>query len=534
MSEIECIPLGIGQNGEGVCLDLRLGHYHFLLDCGLKDLSSLKALSKHHTWSGVFCSHAHADHSRGIPELQAISPDLRIFTTEVTACLLPLTSPNTSILSSIFPFLSPLKYGETSEIEPNLFIKLLPAGHLPGAASIWLTYAGDRDYNVLYTGDFLISNSRLVQGLKLEQFRGSNLDVLIIEGSFGTIKHPHRRTQEHNLIQQINQAIALGYSVLFPVPKVGIGQEILMLLRSHHAFTGKDLDIWIDAGIGKGCDLYMELLSYLPSSVQNFSQHQSLFWDNRICPRIQPLELINSSQSPSIILVDRDTDWQDNPNLAFNLRDNPYLIFIPDRETKLKTELIEKNISFVTYLLAEHCDVAGTTQLIHNLKPQHIVFMHGDSNYLADLANLDELSNKYHIHCPAIGIPLELPLRDSFHLLNHGSNLNQLSPYTGELAELNSAIMLTLPIEVTSDSRWFNFSDTGLIEAKWQGEDLLIRGVTQRELLNEQSEENDIASCQSCRFYIGQRCLNRSSPLSGLKVSFDGYCLRFEKIPQEY
>jgi hypothetical protein len=345
----------------------------------------------------------------------------------------------------------------------------------------------------------------------------------------GTIKHPHRRTQEHNLIEQINQAIALGYSVLFPLPKVGIGQEILMLLRIHHAFTGKDIDIWIDAGIGTGCDLYVELLSYLPSSVQNFSHHQSLFWDNRICPRIQPLEQINQSQSPAIILVDRDTDWQNNPNLGHN----PYLIFIPDRETELITELTEKNISFIPYLLAEHCDVAGTTQLIHNLKPQHVVFMHGDSNYLADLANLDELRNKYHIHCPEIGIPLELPLRDSFYLLNHGSNPNEFSPYPGELSELNSAIMLTLPIEVTSDSRWFNFSDTGLIEAKWQGEDLLIRGITQRELLNVQSEENPILSCQSCRFYIGQRCLNRSSPLSGLKVSCDGYCLGFEKIPQE-
>lgn len=519
MSELECIPLGIGQNGEGVCLDLRLGQYHFLLDCGLKDLSALEALSKHRTWSGVFCSHAHADHCRGILKLQTLISDLRIFTTEVTAHLLPFT---------ISIPISPLKFEEIIEIEPNLFIKLLPAGHLPGAASIWLTYVGDREYNVLYTGDFFSSNSRLVQGLRMEQFRGSSLDVLIIEGSFGTIKHPHRRTQEHNFIQQIEKAIASGYSVLFPVPKVGIGQEILTLLRSHHAFTGKDLDIWIDAGIGEGCDLYMELLSHLPLSVQNFSRHQSLFWDDRISPRIQPIELIDDSLSPCIILVDIDTDWIHHPNLGMHA----YQIFLPDRAIELKKELIARNYPFVTYLLAEHCDVAGTTQLIHNLKPQHVVFMHGDSNYLADLASLEELSSKYHIHCPAIGIPLDLPLGDSFDSLQ-GSSSHQLLPYAGDLAELNSAIMLTLPIEVTNDSRWFNFSDTGLIEAKWQGEDLLIRGITQRELLNTQSGESDMA-CQSCRFYINQRCLNRSSPLSGLKVSSDGYCLGFEKIPQEY
>jgi Cft2 family RNA processing exonuclease len=521
MSELECLPLGIGQDGEGVCLDLRLGQYHFLLDCGLKDLSPLVALSKHHTWSGLFCSHAHADHCQGIAELQAIAPDLPIFMTEVTSHLTSLTcvQPSTSIS---------LDWEQTLEIEPNLFIKLLPAGHIPGAASIWLTYSSDRDYNVLYTGDFLISNSRLVQGLKLDRFRGSVLDVLIIEGSFGTVKHPHRRVQEHNLVQQIEEAIARGYSILFPVPKVGIGQEILMLLRSHHAFTGKDLDIWIDAGVGTGCDLYLELLDYLPTSVQNFSQHQSLFWDDRISPRIQSLEFIDRSH-PSIILIDRDTEWLHNPNLQ-----NPYLIFIPDREVELKTELEDRNIPFTTYLLAEHCDVAGTTQLIHNLKPQHVVFVHGNSNYLTDLANLDELSNKYHIHCPAIGIPLELPVGESFHSLNQASNQrHQLSSYAGELAELDSAVMLTLPEEVTSDPRWFNFSDTGLIEARWQGEDLVIRGITQRELLNTQSEDQGTPSCGTCRFYAGQ-CLNRESPLLGLKVSSDGYCFGFEKIPQEF
>jgi Cft2 family RNA processing exonuclease len=525
MSELECLPLGIGQDGEGVCLDLRLGHYHFLLDCGLKNLSTLETLAKHQTWTGLFCSHAHADHCRGIAKLQAIAPSIPIFTTEVTAHLLQLACKQTSpLLRSIVP----LDGGETVEIAPNLSIKLLPSGHLPGAASIWLTYTGgDRNYNVLYTGDFLISNSRLVQGLRLDQFRGSNLDVLIIEGSFGTIKHPHRRHQEHTLVQQIQQAIARGYSIVFPVPKVGIGQEILMLLRSHHAFTGKDLDIWVDAGVGVGCDLYMELLTYLPTSVQNFSQHQSLFWDDRISPRIQSIELIQKSQLPAIIFVDQDTDWLYNSSLEVN----PYLVFIPVQKTELITELTDQDIPFSTYLLAEHCDISGTTQLIHNLKPQHIVFMHGDSSYLADLANLEELSNRYHIHCPEIGIPLDLPVGESFHIPHQRQN--QFSPYSGELAELNSAIMLTLPVEVTSDHRWFNFADTGLIEARWQGEDLLIRGISQRELLNGQSEEQGIPSCNICRFYSGQRCLNRESPLSGLKVSADGCCMGFEKIPEE-
>lgn len=517
MAELECFPLGIGQDGEGVCLDLRLGQHHLLLDCGLKDISSLQALAKHHTWAGVFCSHAHADHSRSLEALQAIAPDVPIFMTAVTSHLL------SDSLASIYP----LGWGETIEIAPNLWIKLLPAGHLPGAASILISYSGDRNYNILYTGDFLISNSRLVQGLRLEEFRDMNVDVLILEGSLGTNKFPHRRIQEHNLIAQINQAITKGYSVLFPVPKLGIAQEILMLLRSHHDFTGKDIDIWIDEAIGIGCDLYMELLSYLPLSVQNFSQHQSLFWDTRICPRVRPLGVISQfllSSTPAIIFVDRDTDWSEYLGM------DTYQIFLPEQAIELKKELTQQNHPFTSYLLAQHCDVSGTTQLIHNLKPQHVVLMHGNADYLADLANLEELSNRYHIHCPAIARTLEFPLGDTFHI----SRPNSLTPYSGELSELNSGVMLTLPVEITNDPRWFGFADTGLITAKWQGEDLLIKGISQRELLNIATTDQGISqTCQSCRFFSGIRCLNQESPLAGLKVSSDGYCFGFEGIPLE-
>jgi len=64
--------------------------------------------------------------------------------------------------------------------------------------------------------------------------------VLIIEGSYGTARHP-QRSQENQLAERINRAIAASYSVLLPTPTLGLGQEILMLLRSHHNFTGRDL-----------------------------------------------------------------------------------------------------------------------------------------------------------------------------------------------------------------------------------------------------------------------------------------------------
>jgi Cft2 family RNA processing exonuclease len=546
VTELECLPIASGQNGEGVCLQVRLGPYLFLLDCGLTDLSGFSkagldlALDPDGAppWVGIFCSHAHSDHGRGLQGLHAIAPDLPIYVSEVTARLLPLAWSDRSIDAS--KLCIPMAWHKEYEIKPNLFAKLLPSGHLPGAASLYLNYiAKDRNYSILYTGDFFLSNSRLVESLRLEEFRGLAPDVLIIEGSYGTIRNPHRRHQENQLATKILEAIALGQSVILPVSRIGIGQEILMLLRSHHQFTGKDIDIWVDAEIALGCDLYLDLLPYLPSAVRNFAQHQELFWDQKVRPRVGRIESIAQlGAKPCVLLVDKHSEWTEwlggGNRTELDSHSRPWLILLPESQNHgaqiLNSGFTHPSARIEPYLLADHSDVLGTTQLIHTLKPQHIVFVHGSSNYLADLANLDELRNRYHVHCPPSGKRLELEVGESFHAVaaireDESSNIH---PYEGELAEVDSAVVLTLPAEITADSRWLHFADTGLVEARWQGESLIIRGISQRELLSDEFVSGEsLPACGNCQFYRGQRCLNLDSPLSGLKVSRDGYCLAF-------
>ncbi len=533
MAELECLPLGVGQHGEGICLQVRLGPYWLLLDGGLKDLSGLIAMGESIHWVGLLCSHAHSDHGRSIQTLHVIAPDLPIYTSEVTARLLPLTWSERPLVKA--EFCIPLDWGIPYQIQPDLTIQILPTGHLPGAASFLISYeATDRTYTILYTGDFFLSKSRLAEGLPLDDFRGLSPDVLIIEGSFGTAHHPHRRKQENQLVAGIMQAIAANRSVLLPVTKLGMGQEILMLLRSHHQSTGKDIDIWVDRGIGLGCDLYLEILNYLPSSVQNFAQHQPLFWDRKVRPRVGHLENANleSNSKPCVVLVDEDTDWYS----WLSKTSIDWLVFVnEDTGRSVLPEIANDSdrILWHQYLLAEHSDVAGTNQLIHNLKPQHIIFMHGSASNLLDLANLDELSSRYHVHCASVGKKIELPVGESLQFItarDERSSIEFLSPYEGELAELDSTIMLTLPAEITEDPRWQNFADTGLVEARWQGEHLLIRGISQRELLNAEaaSSNTNERSCGNCQFYKNQHCQNRESPLRWLRVSIDGYCPAFK------
>ncbi|MDB9311523.1 MBL fold metallo-hydrolase [Spirulina sp. CS-785/01] len=530
-SPIACFPYGVGQEGDGMCLLVKMGKYRILLDCGLSDLSPLLAESTPPA-DLVFCSHAHSDHAKGLLPLHEQFPELPIYGSEATAKLLPLNWPDwpsEADFCQTLPWRSPVAFFD------DLHAQLFPAGHLPGAAAILLTYTGlDRAYTLLYTGDFFLSNSRLVEGLSLESLRGSSPDVLIVEASYGTARHPRRRQLEKQLMEKIDRAIAQRHSVLLPVPPLGMAQEILMLLRSHHQFTGRDLDIWVADRVATTCNQYLDLLPHLPASVQNFARHQALFWDEQVFPRVRRLPDNDPNaidQFPCIVLTEKSGQWQQ----YCQAHPSPWMVLWPEypgHNHRQEPDLspLDATVQLDSYLLTEHSDGRNTTQLIHNIRPQHVVFVHGTPAYVVDLTSLEELQNRYQLHSPASGTLVELPIGDRFVQPAAPKD----SHYEGEVHEIGQKIEITLPQSIAQTPRWQNFADTGLVEARWQGEELVLRGLSQRELLKQSNAaklQAELECCGNCLYQRGDRCSNPASPLYGFKVTPEGYCPVFE--PQE-
>ena len=69
------------------------------------------------------------------------------------------------------------------------------------------------------------------------------------------------------------------------------------------------------------------------------------------------------------------------------------------------------------------------------------------------------------------------------------------------------------------------------MEARWQGEDLIVRGLSPKELISQTHNpynSYDIDCCSICKYQRKQRCWNQASPLYNFKVTLEGYCPAFE------
>ncbi|MBU6230288.1 MAG: MBL fold metallo-hydrolase [Cyanobacteria bacterium REEB459] len=548
MSPLVCMPFAVGHGQEGLCLELGIGPYRIMLDCGLTNLQALKTASDgRNTLDLLFCSHAHPDHTAGMLEFHRLFPEVPIYGSEATTQLLALSwpdQPEAVDLCQAIPWHTPLQLAE------DLTMQIWPAGHLPGAACALFTYRSpERLYRVFYTGDFFMSNSRLVDGLPLEVLRGLRPDVLIVEGTAGTACHPHRRQQENQLATTIGELRQQGRSLLLPVPTLGLGQELVMLLRSHHHFTGEDLTVWVEDRVAAGCDAYLELLAHLPGSVQNFARHQPLFWDERILPRIRRLigaEQLDDSH-PCIVIADQAAD----PSAYCRTLTQPWSVLLPEAwaadlalavlsnpglDCDLPLEWLQSlapdlelgRVQLETYDLATHSDRLGTTQLIHNLRPQHVVLIHGHPTHLADLAALEELQTRYHLHLPTAGKFLEFPLGDRF--------LQPPAPepvFAVAITEGDDYLQLQLPAAMTADRRWRRLTDSGLVQVRWQGDDLVLKGIRQEDRLRSRAMDPSrefSQTCHHCRHLSQGHCHSPSSPLYGKQVSPEGSCQAFEQL----
>ncbi|UCH57552.1 MAG: MBL fold metallo-hydrolase [Candidatus Bathyarchaeota archaeon] len=224
----------VGRNA--VLLDT--GEANLLLDYGVKigEKPQFPGHIRARDLDGILVSHAHLDHSGGVPQFY-LGEGKPFFATSVTTEVMRVLLRDMIKLSGYWlPFeyiefeemlrqRRDLGYGQPVKLK-NVEFKLANAGHIPGSAMIELNTGGKR---VLYTGDLNTGTTRLVHGAKIPRQR---LDAVVIESTYASTDHPDRGELEVSFVEAIKEVLRSEGKVLVPAFAVGRSQEMLSVMNA--------------------------------------------------------------------------------------------------------------------------------------------------------------------------------------------------------------------------------------------------------------------------------------------------------------
>lgn len=186
----------------------------------------------------IILSHSHLDHSGAVPifYVQGKKP---LYTNRLTSELNQLLISDFIHLSSYY---LPFEYLELKSMVNNsihldfeteqkvgdISFRFKNAGHIPGSVQPLIEAEGKR---VLFTGDFNITETRLLEGAKMDY---GDLDAVITESTYATEEHTTRPELERNFVAECTEVAERGGIVLVPAFGVGRSQELACVLAAHH------------------------------------------------------------------------------------------------------------------------------------------------------------------------------------------------------------------------------------------------------------------------------------------------------------
>jgi Cft2 family RNA processing exonuclease/dsRNA-specific ribonuclease len=397
-----------------------VGGTALVVDCGVRysgpsalpDLAPLADAAV----DAVLVTHAHMDHSGGLPVISEACPGAPVLATPPTIDLvaillqdalrlmngpereaeLPLYSERQ--VERLLASFVPVKYHQPIRVK-DIEVRWLPASHILGAAMIHLrTPVG----TVLFTGDYSISAQQSVPALGRPDFQA---DLVISEATYGERLHEDRNAAEERLLSQIREVIAGGGRVLVPAFAVGRAQEILLILkRAQRNGTLPEVPVFVDGMVRAVCAVYGKhepyVSRYLAHEIRRASHP---FYTDTIQPITRPEERNRALATGAGIIVASSGMLAGGPSVAYaqalvrNPQDAVLLTGYQDEESpgralldlagaegpkelRLGQATLPVACRFGTYGLSAHADRMQMVSFIEALEPRTVVLVHGDES----------------------------------------------------------------------------------------------------------------------------------------------------------
>ncbi|MCS6795761.1 MAG: MBL fold metallo-hydrolase [Raineya sp.] len=325
---------------------LEIDDYKLLIDCGLDFEKPKEASTESQYYQSLFpfepslinavvLTHAHIDHSGNLPNLVREGFEGQIIATSATQKLTYLLLHDSATLyqkkikknhkksiqyGSNLPqsewFLPkhvedtdehffPLQFNRRFAITKDIYVTLIPTGHLLGAANVFIEARENGIWKkILFSGDIGRKNYPLLPDPETPP----QADYLICETTYGNRLHQQHLPPEEELFQIIQQTcVEIPGRLIIPAFSVGRTQALLYTL--HKLSVQKRLPpikIFSDSPLAhQSTKTYEHYLSLLNAEAQAFyAEHKSLFdFENLIFVEdLRTSKQISNYSEPCIII----------------------------------------------------------------------------------------------------------------------------------------------------------------------------------------------------------------------------------------
>jgi len=307
-----------------------------------------------------------------------------------------------------------LKYGETTDIAPDMRLTFQNAGHILGSA-VCHFHVGDGLYNIAFTSDMKFERTWLFNAT-VNKF--PRLETLVMESTYGGYRdiQPSRTDAANQLKGIIERSLAKKGKIVIPVFAVGRSQEVMLVLEELMR-TGKvdTVPVYLDGMIWEATAIHTAYPEYLNSQLrtQIFQMGQNPFLST-IFKRVESSEMreqICHDNEPIIVLatsgmmnggpvMEYVKAWADDANST--------LIFVGYQAEGTLGRRIQRGVSDITMMdkgkpisiqfkmaveivdgFSGHSDRRQLINYIATLepKPERIIIGHGEEHKCTDLAS---------------------------------------------------------------------------------------------------------------------------------------------------
>ncbi len=419
-----------------------------LIDCGL----DVAAVNHEGPWSGapylyvpdvwdasdpqnpfkhidaVVLTHAHLDHSGLIPLLFKYNYEGPVYMTaptrDLAAMLLidyikvaqtegkkvPYESKH---IKEMIKHTITLKYGETTDIAPDVRLTFHNAGHILGSAVAHF-HIGEGLYNIVVTGDIKFERSWLFNAA---HNRFPRVETVIMESTYGGREdfQPSRKEAAARLKEVVERTANRGGKILIPVFAVGRSQEVMLVLESFMR-NGElpKMPVYLDGMIWEATAIHAAYPEYLNKDLREliFQKKENPFLSD-IFKRVESSERreeVINSPDPLIVLstsgmmnggpvLEYFKHWADDPKntlvfvgyqavgtLGRKIQNGLKEVLMSHQGQPLKIE-IKMDIETIDGF-SGHSDRRQLIQYISSMnpKPERVILCHGEENKCIDLA----------------------------------------------------------------------------------------------------------------------------------------------------